>query len=112
MVNRPGGEESTQLLLLVLLLSAERPVDACTDALFGSSELLDRKRAVFFFGFSTVDFDLGRPTLGTDVSVAALATAAFFTEGVAPSWASRLSRSAMGEGVPDRLPVPPIPPCC
>ena len=111
MVNRPGGEESTQLLL-VLLLSAERPAGACTDALFGLSELLDRKRAVFFFGFSTVDFDLGRPTLGTDVSAAALATAAFFTEGVAPSWASRLSRSAMGEGVPDRLPEPPIPLCC
>lgn len=67
----------------------------------GWSELFERKRAVFFFGLSTVDFDLGRPTLGIDVSATAL-TSAFFMVGVAPSWASFLSRRAIGEGVPER----------
>lgn len=55
-------------------------------ALFGWSELFDRKRPTFFFGLSTADFDLGRPTLGRDPLVSATAlSSVFFTAGSTPS---------------------------
>lgn len=93
MVNSPGGEESISLLLLLLLLlellfkaivMGTPPEFACV--LFGWSELLDRKRLTFFFGLSTADFDLGRPTFGRDTLVSAAAlSSVFFVAGSTPS---------------------------
>jgi hypothetical protein len=93
MVNSPGGEASTTPLLLLLLellfkamVTGTLPEFACV--LFGWSELFDRKRPTLFFGLSTADFDLGRPTFGRDppppVSAIALSSV-FFTTGSTPS---------------------------
>ena len=75
------------LLLLELLFKAivTGTLSEFACVLVGWSELLDRKRATLFFGLSTVDFDLGRPTFGSDpVSVTALSSV-FFMAGRTPS---------------------------
>ena len=95
-MNSPGGEESIllQMLLLLLLLALlfkaivtgippEFIVSSCD--LFGWSELLDRKRETLFFGLSTVDFDLGRPTFGSDPVSATALSNVFFIAGSTPS---------------------------
>ena len=95
MVNSPGGEESILPLLLLLLLLA-LPFKAIVTGtppgfensaciLFGWSELLDRKRVTLFFGLSTVDFDLGRPTFGREPDSATALSNVLFTAGSTPS---------------------------
>lgn len=88
-VNRLGGEDSVLLLLLLALLLSATVTGMAVEpagsaALLGWSELLDLKRAGLFFGLSTADFDLGRPTFGNDGSVTA-PTTAFFMAGMTPS---------------------------
>lgn len=113
-VKSPGGDESSQLLLLLALLFRAKLTGVPTEGkgslvLLGWSELLNLERVhvALFFGLSAADFDLGRPTFGRDCSDAAALSIGFFAEGRTPSCASLLSRRAMGDGVPDRNPDAP-----